>query len=29
MEINKKKVEDIKIVVNGAGSAGIACFKLI
>ena len=29
MEISGKKVEDIKIVCNGAGAAGIACIKLI
>lgn len=29
VEITNKKMEDIKIVVNGAGSAGIACLKLI
>jgi malate dehydrogenase (oxaloacetate-decarboxylating)(NADP+) len=29
MEISGKKIEDIKIVCNGAGAAGIACIKLI
>ena len=29
MEITNKKIEDVKVVVNGAGSAGIACLKLI
>ena len=29
MEISGKKVEDIKIVCNGAGAAGIACMKLL
>lgn len=29
LEITNKKIEDIKVVVNGAGSAGIACLKLI
>jgi malate dehydrogenase (oxaloacetate-decarboxylating)(NADP+) len=29
LEITGKKVEDIKIVLNGAGAAGIACIKLI
>ena len=28
-EIINKKVEDLKIVVNGAGAAGIACLELI
>lgn len=29
MEISGKKVDEIKIVCNGAGAAGIACVKLI
>jgi malate dehydrogenase (oxaloacetate-decarboxylating)(NADP+) len=29
LEIIGKKVEDIKVVVNGAGAAGISCLKLI
>jgi malate dehydrogenase (oxaloacetate-decarboxylating)(NADP+) len=29
MEISGKKVDDIKIVCNGAGAAGIACVKLL
>ena len=29
LEIGKKKIEDVKIVCNGAGAAGIACMKLI
>eukprot|EP00350_Pseudokeronopsis_sp_OXSARD2_P011566 CAMPEP_0170541168 /NCGR_PEP_ID=MMETSP0211-20121228/973_1 /TAXON_ID=311385 /ORGANISM="Pseudokeronopsis sp., Strain OXSARD2" /LENGTH=368 /DNA_ID=CAMNT_0010843797 /DNA_START=490 /DNA_END=1596 /DNA_ORIENTATION=- len=29
LEIINKKMEDIKIVVNGAGAAGVACLKLI
>ena len=29
LEISGKKIEDIKIVCNGAGAAGIACMKLI
>lgn len=29
LEITGKKIEDIKIVCNGAGAAGIACMKLI
>jgi len=28
-EIIEKKVEDLKIVVNGAGAAGIACLELV
>lgn len=28
-KIKNKKFEDIKVVVNGAGAAGIACMKLI
>jgi malate dehydrogenase (oxaloacetate-decarboxylating)(NADP+) len=28
LEINKKKIEDIKIVVNGAGASAIACSNL-
>ncbi|MDP4292140.1 MAG: malic enzyme-like NAD(P)-binding protein, partial [Bacteroidota bacterium] len=28
LEINNKKIEDIKIVVNGAGAAAISCSKL-
>mmetsp|Transcript_25513 Transcript_25513/g.19265 ORF Transcript_25513/g.19265 Transcript_25513/m.19265 type:complete len:132 (+) Transcript_25513:344-739(+) len=29
LEIVNKKAEDIKVVVNGAGAAGVACLKLI
>lgn len=29
MELQGKKIEDIKVVINGAGAAGIACLKLI
>ena len=29
LQIQGKKIEDVKIVVNGAGAAGIACLKLI
>jgi len=29
LEITGKKVEDIKVVCNGAGAAGIACMKLL
>jgi malate dehydrogenase (oxaloacetate-decarboxylating)(NADP+) len=29
LEISGKKIEDVKVVVNGAGAAGIACMKLI
>jgi malate dehydrogenase (oxaloacetate-decarboxylating)(NADP+) len=29
MELQNKKIEDIKVVINGAGAAGIACLKLI
>jgi malate dehydrogenase (oxaloacetate-decarboxylating)(NADP+) len=29
MELQEKKIEDIKVVINGAGAAGIACMKLI
>jgi malate dehydrogenase (oxaloacetate-decarboxylating)(NADP+) len=29
MHIADKKVEDIKVVLNGAGAAGIACLKLM
>jgi len=29
LEISEKKIEDIKIVCNGAGAAGIACMKLM
>ena len=29
LEISKKNIHDIKVVVNGAGAAGIACMKLI
>lgn len=29
LEIQEKKIQDIKIVVNGAGAAGIACLKLM
>ncbi|NOY49591.1 MAG: NADP-dependent malic enzyme [Chlorobi bacterium] len=28
LEFNKKKIEDLKIVVNGAGAAAISCTKL-
>ena len=28
MEIVGKKIEDVKIVVNGAGAAGIACANM-
>jgi malate dehydrogenase (oxaloacetate-decarboxylating)(NADP+) len=28
LEINGKKIEDIKVVVNGAGASGISCTKL-
>ena len=28
-EMHNKKFEDLKIVVNGAGAAGIACLNLI
>ena len=27
--LSKKKIEDIKVVVNGAGAAGIACLELL
>ena len=29
VEITGKKISDLKVVVNGAGAAGIACLKLI
>lgn len=29
LEISGKKIEEIKIVCNGAGAAGIACTKLL
>ncbi|GGA18836.1 NADP-dependent malic enzyme [Neptunicoccus cionae] len=29
LHISKKKIEDVKIVLNGAGAAGIACVELI
>lgn len=29
LDITHKKIEDIKIVVNGAGAAGISCLKLM
>jgi len=29
MELQEKKIEDIKVVINGAGAAGVACLKLI
>lgn len=29
LEISKKNIEDIKIVCNGAGAAGVACMKLV
>jgi len=29
LEISGKKIEDIKVVCNGAGAAGIACMKLL
>lgn len=29
LEITGKKIEEIKIVCNGAGAAGIACMKLV
>jgi len=29
MHIADKKVENVKIVLNGAGAAGIACLKLM
>lgn len=29
LELQNKKIEDVKIVMNGAGAAGIACLKLI
>lgn len=28
LEINKKKIEDLKVVVNGAGAAAISCTRL-
>ena len=28
LEINKKKIEDIQVVVNGAGAAAVSCIKL-
>jgi malate dehydrogenase (oxaloacetate-decarboxylating)(NADP+) len=29
LEISKKKIEDVRIVLNGAGAAGIACLELL
>jgi malate dehydrogenase (oxaloacetate-decarboxylating)(NADP+) len=29
LEISNKKIEDVKVVCNGAGAAGIACMNLI
>ncbi|WP_280138684.1 malic enzyme-like NAD(P)-binding protein, partial [Mesorhizobium sp. 1M-11] len=29
LEISGKKIEDVKIVLNGAGAAGIACLELL
>lgn len=29
IEISGKRIEDLKIVMNGAGAAGIACINLI
>jgi malate dehydrogenase (oxaloacetate-decarboxylating)(NADP+) len=29
LEITHKKIEDVVIVVNGAGAAGVACLKLM
>ena len=29
LELSDKKIEDVKIVLNGAGAAGIACIELI
>jgi malate dehydrogenase (oxaloacetate-decarboxylating)(NADP+) len=29
LEISGKKIEDVKVVCNGAGAAGIACMRLI
>lgn len=29
LEISSKSIEEVKVVVNGAGAAGIACMKLI
>ncbi|MBR9862444.1 MAG: NADP-dependent malic enzyme [Rhodobacteraceae bacterium] len=29
LHLSKKKIEDVKIVLNGAGAAGIACVELI
>lgn len=29
LKIQNKKIEDVKVVLNGAGAAGIACLKLI
>ena len=29
LKISKKKIEDVKVVLNGAGAAGIACIELI
>ena len=29
LHISKKKIEDVKIVLNGAGAAGIACIELL
>ena len=28
LELNKKKMEDLKVVVNGAGAAAVSCIKL-
>ena len=28
LEINRKKIEDIKVVVNGAGAAAVSCIRL-
>ena len=29
LHISGKKIEDVKIVLNGAGAAGIACIELL
>ena len=29
LEIQGKKIEDVKVVMNGAGAAGIACLRLM
>ena len=29
LELTNKKIEDVKVVVNGAGAAGIACLELL